>query len=170
MAQRLKNNSGFTLVELVIVMLIIGLLSAIAIPSFATYQARAKQAEATSVLSTVFGGEQAYYSEKDEYCDELLKVGFGMSGDAKHYDFTANSNFTVVNNGVWVGKSVVKPALTGNGPPVGAVMFLNALPGVTRAPFTFTAIAAGDIDQDGVYDTWSMNEKGILNNDFNDSL
>jgi prepilin-type N-terminal cleavage/methylation domain-containing protein len=50
----LKSPLGFTLIELMIVVVIIGILAAIAIPNFLTYQARAKQSEAKLALGDIF--------------------------------------------------------------------------------------------------------------------
>lgn len=52
---------GFTLIELMIVVAIIGILAAIAIPAFVNYVKRAKTAEATGNLKSLFVGAASYY-------------------------------------------------------------------------------------------------------------
>ena len=55
-------KSGFTLIELMIVVAIIGILAAIAIPQFAQYRIRAFNAQAVSILKTVQTAEEAYFA------------------------------------------------------------------------------------------------------------
>jgi type IV pilus assembly protein PilA len=71
-----KLKRGFTLIELMIVVAIIGLLAALAIPNFIKFQARSKQSEARSNLKAVFTAEKSYYGDKQIYVDLLDVVGF----------------------------------------------------------------------------------------------
>src|SRR2546426_11191824 len=55
------NQKGFTLIELMIVVAIIGILAAIAIPNFLQYQARARQSEGRTNLGGIFVSETAFF-------------------------------------------------------------------------------------------------------------
>lgn len=59
-----KSRRGFTLIELMIVVAIIGLLSAVAVPSFLKYIAKAKSAEADEHLEKMSTGARAYYMDQ----------------------------------------------------------------------------------------------------------
>ena len=67
MLMKLRNRKGFTLVELMIVVAIIGILAAIAIPNFLNFRLKAKTSEAKSNLGAVRSTEVAYYAEWNEY-------------------------------------------------------------------------------------------------------
>lgn len=88
MFAKLRKNEGFTLIELMIVVAIIGILAAIAIPNFLNYQCKAKQSEAKQALGTIAKSQEAYLAEYDVYADTVGKVGFAVKGDTQRYTYS----------------------------------------------------------------------------------
>ena len=62
-----KNSKGFTLIELMIVVAIIGILAAIAIPNFLRYQLKSKTAEARTNIGAIKTSQEAFRAEFDGY-------------------------------------------------------------------------------------------------------
>jgi type IV pilus assembly protein PilA len=77
-------KAGFTLIELMIVVAIIGLLAAIAIPNFLKFQARSKQSEVKSNLKAIYTGQKSYYGDKQTYYDEFSVIGFEPEGNNRY--------------------------------------------------------------------------------------
>ncbi len=106
----LKRQDGFTLVELMVVVAIIGLLSAVAIPNFKKYQAKAKVSEAKLQLSAAYMAEQSFYSDFNMYGHCLTYMGFDPSqevgnryyavGFASIVAVTANAYLAASNSGL----------------------------------------------------------------------
>jgi len=63
-----KNEKGFTLIELMIVIAIIGILAAIAIPQFSAYRTRSYNSSAQSDLRNAATAQEAYYVDESTYC------------------------------------------------------------------------------------------------------
>ncbi len=63
----MRNKKGFTLIELMIVVVIIGILAALAIPRFMAASKKAKVSEAKGILKQVYVASEAYYQENGEY-------------------------------------------------------------------------------------------------------
>jgi prepilin-type N-terminal cleavage/methylation domain-containing protein len=63
-----RNSKGFTLIELMIVVVIIGILAALAIPRFMRSTTKSKQSEAKQILKQVYTMQHAYRQEYNAYC------------------------------------------------------------------------------------------------------
>lgn len=111
----LKRQDGFTLVELMVVVAIIGLLSAVAIPNFKKYQAKAKISEAKLQLSAAYTAESSFFSDFNIYghclaymgydpnierANRYYAIGFGTTGSAIQGTATTGAYGAAVNSGL----------------------------------------------------------------------
>ena len=75
-----KNNKGFSLIELMVVVAIIGILATIAVPNFQKFQARSKQTNAKAELSSIFSAQKSFFAEYSTYSAYLPTVGYVPEG------------------------------------------------------------------------------------------
>jgi type IV pilus assembly protein PilA len=78
--ETLKDESAFTLIELLVVLIIIGVLLAIAIPSYLGFQKKAQQTAAMSDVRSAIPDAEAYYSDNNSY------TGMDATGLQTTYD------------------------------------------------------------------------------------
>ncbi len=93
MFRKMKGQKGFTLVELLIVIAIIGILAAIAIPQYAKYRRRAYNAAAASDLKSFQTVLEGYFTDNGKYPKVSGKTVAGGDGYSVEIDSSGNLSF-----------------------------------------------------------------------------
>ena len=159
------NQKGFTLIELMIVVGIIGILVAIAAPNFSRYQSKARQSEAKIALAAIYGSEKSFYSEYAAYAGSMDAIGYSPEGNRRFYQVgwaaahsTAPTGYSgSIATPSWAATNNASFSSCGTAPALGA--------GLTGDAQTFIAAATGCIRQGAsTHDTWNINETKVLNN------
>lgn len=102
-----KSMRGITLLELMVVVVIIGILTAIAYPNYRQYAARAKRNEAKAALLQIATRQESFYLQNSTYTTDMTALGFPVAanfvtdtgsymvnvGAADANDFTATATY-----------------------------------------------------------------------------
>ena len=154
--QALKGPEGFTLIELMIVVAIIGILVAVAVPNYMRYQAKARQSEAKIALGGIWTHATTTLAAQNEsyVISNLSQLGYGVTG-ASRYSY-------------WYSVSGAPTAIPGGSTATGQCDVNNSPAGVDATASTFTAGARGNVDADTTCDDWIINDLRVLSNTSND--
>src|SRR5690554_6942881 len=84
----MTNSKGFTLIEVMIVVAIIGILAAIAYPSYDEYVKRGNRTEGQALLMDVAARQERYFSQNNEYADTAAKLNVSTNSETGKYTLT----------------------------------------------------------------------------------
>jgi len=146
MKKLMRSNQGFTLIELMIVVAILGILAAVAIPNYLAYQAKARRSEVKANLGAVLKSQTAFQGEKNRYSG-FSEIGWNIMGTSQRFTYRTMATDAVGNP----GGVEVKGPISGNSPE-------HSLYPAASSMASFTASATGNIDNDPALDEWHVNE------------
>ena len=84
-----KKQTGFTLIEISVVIVILAIIASLVFPSYRKLIGKAKQSEAKVILQSIYTAQNLYFAENNSYADGLQKLDIEIPADAR-YQYTMN--------------------------------------------------------------------------------
>jgi len=134
MSRLFTKQRGWTMIELMIVVIIIGVIAALAVPRFLTASTSTKQSEAKLLLKQIYQAERSYFQEYDTYWIPGAAV---VAGQTNRLAFAP------------IGVNIAGPA-----------RYSYTIVG-DRLTFVATA-TCGILDDDPTVDQWQIDQDGVL--------
>lgn len=180
----LRENAGFTLVELILVVGIIGVLASVALPNYRNFQARARQSEARLHLAALYTAQTSFFYEQESYTTCIDATTYPRSTSEKLYYAVG---FTATDTNCGTGASdchsinyePVMPCPAGafpagafyaanlghGGAPVNDMDFASAITtSVSKSTFTLGAVGRISGRTGAGFDVWTINQTKLLVN------
>ncbi len=170
-----KHNKGFTLIELMIVVAIIAILAAIAIPQYRKFQLKSKTSEAKTNMGAIRTCEESYAAEHDRYylvgpapetsiasttrdfdvvsetnCAHFADIGFKPAGKV-YYNYGVKEQ-----NG---SGNLTTAANVNSACPIGAITDGEATHGIHDNTADIAILAEGDLDNDGSHSYYGCTDE-----------
>jgi type IV pilus assembly protein PilA len=148
-----------------IVIAIIGILAAVAIPNFIKFQARSKQSEAKANLKAMFAAEKAFFQEKDRFSSIVVEAGFSPERNNRYAYFLDPSALKDDRTGPIASTTTGATAIAadvfkGYADPVAQSLTCGGTLGLTNGTKSFEGEAVGNLDSDPTLDVWSISTDG----------
>ena len=181
---RTRAQAGFTLIELMIVVAIIGILAAVAIPAFMKYIKKAKSTEATTHVQKIYQGARVYWMDRSVAEGQIVADSPQFptfDGDLSNVGAARTAELNCCAAGGTTEKCLPDPARWDTGGPGGlawkALKFsmddphyyayqYNVINVAGGQGSEFTAIAVGDLDCDTILSRFSM--YGVIDSTYAD--
>ncbi len=143
MSNRSKRRAGFTLIELMITVAILGILATIAIPTLIRFQLRAKMSEVKANIAALAVSQEAYFSEWGAYVTAAPAVPAAVGSTQVDWSLAPGDPHGFNTLGFKPeGKVYYQYAITASGAPA------------------YTIEARSDLDGDTTYNTWGYLKPG----------
>lgn len=170
---RSKAEQGFTLIELMIVVAIIGILAAVAIPAFMKYIKKSKTTEARQFVKKIYDGARQYYMDEGAKRGSFVLIpkqfpsvgGAGVAGATglQPTDPTTCCEKCAPDSTLWTDQVWVALQFSVDDP---AYYSYEYVLGGEATVGPYTARGNGDLDCDGVFSTFEM--YGTINSEYSD--
>ncbi len=177
MKKGLLNSKGFTLIELMVVVAILGILASFGIPQVQKQMAKARQVEAKTNLSAIYTAEKAFFVEYTSYAVNLAPIGYAPEGELRYNTgFVSGATLTKpsgYNGSDWSGPVNTAEYCKDNASQCTSMTEAKCggdgcdLSGFTAAASTFSAGSSSQLMSGFKKDIWKITESKILSSTSN---
>jgi prepilin-type N-terminal cleavage/methylation domain-containing protein len=94
----IQAAKGFTLIEVLVTIIIIGILSAIALPTFINQANKAKESESKTNVGSMNRMQQSLYNETNRFGSELADLGIGIKTETENFTYSIRASFSSAIN------------------------------------------------------------------------